>query len=63
MSSCKAPESTTWTTRKSARAKMKQTAATAPSTCRVICLRSNRQTRQFLSSIRKAQSSRKTPGF
>ena len=41
-----------WTTRKSARAKMRQLAATAPSTCRVVCLRSNRQTRQFLSSIR-----------
>eukprot|EP01133_Synstelium_polycarpum_P005989 gene5988-6948_t len=40
-----------WTTRKSARAKMKQLAATVPSTCRVVCLRSNRQTRQFLSSI------------
>ncbi|WHS60471.1 AAA family ATPase [Pseudomonas sp. G2-4] len=51
-----------WTTRKSARAKMKQLAATAPSTCRVVCLRSNRQTRQFLSSIGEApcvNSSRK----
>jgi hypothetical protein len=41
-----------WTTRKSARAKMRQLATTAPSTCHVVCLRSNRQTRQFLSSIR-----------
>ena len=40
-----------WTTRKSARAKMKQLAATAPSTCRVVCLRSNRQTRLFLLSV------------
>ena len=29
-----------WTTRKSARSKMKQLAGSAPSTCRVICLRS-----------------------
>lgn len=43
-----------WTTRKSARAKMKQLAATAPSTCRVVCLRSNRQTSQFLSSVGEA---------
>lgn len=40
-----------WTTRKSARAKMKQLIATAPSTCRVICLRSNRQIQLFLSNI------------
>lgn len=39
-----------WTTRKTARAKLEQLAATAPSTCRVVCLRSNRQTRAFLSS-------------
>lgn len=54
-----------WTTRKSARAKMKLLAATAPSTCRVVCLRSNRQTRLFLSSVGDApcvDSSQKSPG-
>lgn len=43
-----------WTTRKSARAKMKQIAATAPSTCRVVRLRSDRQTRLFLSNVGEA---------
>lgn len=40
-----------WRTKKSARAKMQQLVATAPSTCRVVCLRSNRDTRVFLASI------------
>jgi adenylate kinase family enzyme len=40
-----------WQTKKSARAKMQQLAATAPSACRVVYLRSNRETRLFLSSI------------
>lgn len=40
-----------WRTKKSARAKMQQLVATAPSACRVICLRSNRDTRIFLGSI------------
>ena len=44
-----------WTTRKSARSKMKQLAASAPSTCRVICLRSNRQTKQFLESVENSR--------
>jgi len=53
-----------WTTRQSARANMKRFAASAPPTCRVVCLRSNRQTRLFLSSIEQAScivSSRKDP--
>jgi adenylate kinase family enzyme len=45
-----------WTTRKLARVKMKQLAATTPSTCRVVYLRSNRQTRVFISSIGEAAS-------
>ena len=44
-----------WTTRKSARSKMKQLAASAPSTCRVVRLRSNRQARQFLESVEKSR--------
>lgn len=40
-----------WKTRKSARAGTRERVANAPSTCRVVCLRSNRQTRQFLQSI------------
>lgn len=40
-----------WRTKKSARAKMQQLVATAPSTCRVVYLRSNRDTRIFLASI------------
>lgn len=43
-----------WTTRQSARVKMKQLAAKAPSTCRVVYLRSNRQTRAFLASVGEA---------
>lgn len=43
-----------WTTRNSARAKMKQLAAMAPSGCCVVCLRSNRQTTLFLSRIGEA---------
>lgn len=43
-----------WKTRKSARTKMKQLVAAAPSTCRVVCLRSNRQTRLFLASIEQS---------
>ncbi|MGH8420125.1 MAG: AAA family ATPase [Pseudomonas sp.] len=43
-----------WSTRKSARARMRQLVATAPSACRVVCLRSNRQTRLFLSDIGRA---------
>jgi adenylate kinase family enzyme len=42
-----------WKTRYSARLKMKQVSATAPVTCRVVCLRSNRQTERFLASIHK----------
>jgi adenylate kinase family enzyme len=41
-----------WTTRKSAHTKMKLLAASAPSTCRVVCLRSDQQARQFLSGMR-----------
>ena len=40
-----------WRTKKSARAKMQQLVATAPSACRVVHLRSNRDTRIFLASI------------
>ena len=40
-----------WRTRKSARHKMEQLAASAPATCRVIRLRSNRQTKAFLSRL------------
>ncbi|MCQ6256208.1 AAA family ATPase [Pseudomonas sp. Q11] len=40
-----------WRTKKSARAKMVQLVATAPSACRVVCLRSNRDTRIFLANI------------
>lgn len=40
-----------WRTKKSARAKMQQLVATAPSACRVVYLRSNRDTRIFLESI------------
>lgn len=43
-----------WMTRKSARSKLKQLAVSAPSTCHVICLRSNRQTKLFLESIGKS---------
>ena len=43
-----------WITRKSARSKMKQLAASAPSTCHVVCLRSNRQTKLFLESVEKS---------
>lgn len=42
-----------WTTRKSSRARMTRLVAMAPSTCRVVRLRSNSQIRQFLSSIRE----------
>ncbi|AVU78602.1 AAA family ATPase [Pseudomonas rhizophila] len=40
-----------WRTKKSARAKMEQLVATAPSACSVVCLRSNRDTRIFLANI------------
>lgn len=40
-----------WRTKKTARVKMQQLVATAPSTCRVVRLRSNRDTRVFLTSI------------
>lgn len=40
-----------WRTKKTARAKMQQLLATAPSTCRVVYLRSNREARMFLASI------------
>lgn len=40
-----------WQTRKTARAKMRQLVSTAPSVCRVVHLRSNRDTRIFLASI------------
>ena len=40
-----------WRTRNSAREKMKQLAATAPPTCQVVCLRSNRHARMFLDSL------------
>ncbi|WP_231656545.1 P-loop NTPase family protein [Pseudomonas californiensis] len=40
-----------WRTKKSARVKMQQLVTTAPSTCRVVSLRSNRDTRDFLESI------------
>lgn len=40
-----------WRTKKSARAKMQQLVATAPPACRVVCLRSNRDAREFLASI------------
>ncbi|WP_313059857.1 AAA family ATPase [Pseudomonas rhodesiae] len=43
-----------WRTRKSARAKMQQLAANAPSACRVVCLRSNRETQVFLASIEQS---------
>jgi adenylate kinase family enzyme len=40
-----------WTTRKVSREKMQKLAATAPPGCRVVRLRSNRQTRRFLATI------------
>ena len=40
-----------WRTNQSARAKMQQLVATAPSACRVVHLRSNRDTRIFLAGI------------
>ena len=40
-----------WRTKKTARVNMQQLVATAPSTCRVVRLRSNRDTNVFLSSI------------
>lgn len=40
-----------WTTRASSRSKMKRLAATAPAGCRVVHLRSNRQTRRFLATL------------
>ena len=40
-----------WDTRKSARARMRQLAAAAPSTCRVVHLRSNREARAFLAEL------------
>lgn len=40
-----------WRTKNSAREKMQQLVATAPSTCRVVCLRSNRDIGMFLASI------------
>lgn len=40
-----------WRTKKSSRAKMQQLVTSAPSACRVVCLRSNRDTRIFLASI------------
>lgn len=43
-----------WKTKKSSRAKMQQFAATAPSACRVVYLRSNRETRIFLASIEES---------
>ncbi|WP_024674812.1 ATPase AAA [Pseudomonas syringae] len=43
-----------WRKRKSARAKMQQLVVAAPSTCRVVCLRSNRDTKVFLASFRSS---------
>jgi len=40
-----------WRTKKTARAKMQQLVATAPSTCRVVCLRSNRDSQIFLAGV------------
>ncbi|MCO7612853.1 AAA family ATPase [Pseudomonas chlororaphis] len=40
-----------WRTKNSAREKMQQLVATAPSACRVVCLRSNRDIGIFLASI------------
>ncbi|OYT79675.1 AAA family ATPase [Pseudomonas sp. PGPPP2] len=40
-----------WRTKKTARAKMQQLVATAPSTCRVVYLRSNREASMFIASI------------
>jgi hypothetical protein len=40
-----------WRTKKSARAKMQQLVEMAPLACRVVCLRSNRETRAFLASL------------
>lgn len=40
-----------WRTNKTARVKMQQLVATAPSACRVVRLRSNRDTNAFLTSI------------
>jgi adenylate kinase family enzyme len=40
-----------WTTRRSARLKMKQLVAMAPAGCRVVHLRSNRQTALFLETV------------
>lgn len=49
-----------WRTRQSARANMEQLAATAPSTCRVVRLHSNRDTERFLAGI---QASRVVSGL
>ncbi|MEL7553475.1 AAA family ATPase, partial [Pseudomonas protegens] len=43
-----------WRTKKSAREKMQQLVATAPSACRVVCLRSNRDIGIFLASMGSA---------
>ncbi len=43
-----------WATRKTARAKMKLLTISAPSGCRVVCLRSNRQAKLFLDGIGKS---------
>ena len=40
-----------WRTRRSAREKMKRLVASAPSACRVVCLRSDRDARAFLSKL------------
>ncbi len=40
-----------WRTNKSARAKLEQLVATAPAGCRVVCLRSNRETCALLATI------------
>lgn len=45
-----------WSTRRSARAKMKELIAKAPEGCQVVHLRSNRETRLFLESVSKASS-------
>jgi hypothetical protein len=40
-----------WRTKNSSREAMKRFVATAPSACRVVCLRSNRDTEVFLASL------------
>lgn len=40
-----------WTSRNTSRAHMERVATSAPAACKVVCLRSNRQTRMFLASI------------